>query len=88
MTINFFPVILAPQGRESNIPTPPLAAEKARMRRYLNTAAAKPPVIRRGFYIPVILATAGIHRRDSGDIIAVAIIAAFLLFARSANRIA
>ena len=42
----------------------------------------------RGFYIPVILATAGIHRRDSGDIIAQAIIAAFLLFARSANHLA
>ena len=38
--------------------------------------------------IPVILATAGIHRRDSGDIIAQAIIAAFLLFARSANHLA
>ena len=48
----------------------------------------KPPVTGRGFYIPVILATAGIHRRDSGDIIAQAIIAAFLLFARSANHLA
>ena len=30
-------------------------------RKAANTAAAKPPVVRRGFYIPVILATAGIH---------------------------
>ena len=53
-----------------------------------NAAAALPPHFGRGFYIPVILATAGIHRRESGDIIAQAIIAAFLPFARSANHLA
>ena len=74
------------------IPAPAYAGGRLRRESTLckaqTTAAAKPPRIRRGFYIPVILATAGIHRRDSGDIIAQAIIAAFLLFARSANHLA
>ena len=43
-------------------------------RRAANVAAAKPPVTGRGFYIPVILATAGIHPF------------AILLFARKRKR--
>ena len=68
-------------------PSFPRRRESTRCRA-ANTDGAKRHLTGRGFYIPVILATAGIHRRASGDIIAQAIIAAFLLFARSANHLA
>ena len=88
--MSFFFRIFVISAILSSFPLPssfPRRRESTR-RRAANADGALRHLTGRGFYIPVILATAGIHRRDSGDIIALAIIAAFLLFARSANHLA
>ena len=66
-------VIPAKTGINPNSSSFPRRRESTR-RRAANVAAALPPRIRRGFYIPVILATAGIHPF------------AILLFARKRKR--